>query len=86
MPQYLGRGKDFYLIFCELMPSSQASKEEKLKIIQERCHNCGYFKDALARREQALLDHKPWRKLVCIHPQNKSAFEKFKGHVTEWAK
>jgi len=85
MPTYLGKGRDFHLIMCELMPSPNASKEEKLKIIAETCHKCGFYRDAFARQQQAQLDGQPWRKLVCIHPKNQAAFDRIKGHVTEWS-
>jgi len=68
------------------MPSPKASKEEKMKIIEETCGKCGYYKDALARREAAIKTDKPWRKLVCIHPKNAVAYAKWKPHITDWAK
>lgn len=84
MPTYIGKGKQFWLVTCELMPSPNASKEEKIRVHQEVCVNCGFFRDALRRQQKAMKQGKQWRKLVCVHPKNKAVLEKWKPHVTVW--
>jgi len=82
MPKYLGKGANFHLIVCELMPSRG---EDPKRFHQTVCSRCGFYRDALQRQEEAMKVGKTWRKLVCVHPANKSALEKLKPHVTVWS-
>jgi hypothetical protein len=86
MPKYLGRGEQFYLIICEHTPFANMSKEQKIANHEKYCNRCGFFKDAVERQKKAIAQGKTWRRLICIHPTDKATLEKFKPHVTVWAK
>lgn len=86
MPKYLGKGPTFYLVSCELMLPPNASFEEKKDFHERVCNDCGFFKDAMKRRDKAVKNGKGWRRLICIHPQNRAALEKWRPHVTVWGR
>lgn len=85
MPRYIGRGPTFHLVTCELMPSPDASFEEKKRFHETTCNNCGFFRDTIKRANKAMSEGKEWRKLMCVHPKNTVALKKWTLHVTDWA-
>lgn len=82
MPKYVGKGKGFWLITCELMPSPSASFEEKKRFHETTCNRCGFWVDTIKRVNKARAQGKEWRKLICVHPKNTFALKKWEPHVT----
>jgi len=81
MPEYIGKGPNFYLVVCELMPPPTASKQEKIRFHQSVCSGCGFYKDAAARAEKAIKENRPFDKLICVHPANTATLEKWRKHI-----
>lgn len=86
MPKYLGRGETFWLVTCELVPSPTATKEDKIRVHENMCNKCGFYKDMMKRREEARKNGETWRRLICVHPKNKGILEKLSSHVTVWGR
>lgn len=86
MPKYVGKGATFYLVSCELLPSAELSSQRKEEFFRRVCQKCGFYKDSMKRVEKAVELDKKWRRLVCIHPQNREAWRKWKPHVTVWGR
>lgn len=86
MPQYIGKGEQFYLIVCEHTPSANMSKEQKIANHEKYCNRCGFFKDAVERQKKAVAKGKTWRRLTCVHPKDSVTLEKLKLHITDWKK
>jgi len=87
MPKYLGKGKQFFLVSCELMGAipKNATFEYKKRFHEDFCNRCAYWIDAIERQEKAVAEGESWRRLVCIRPDDKQALQKFSPHITEWA-
>lgn len=86
MPKYLGKGVNFHLVACEHVLAQGTPKDVAKKSFERYCQNCGFWRDAFKRAEEAEKLGKTWRKLVCIHPNDKASFEKWKPHVTIWGR
>jgi len=82
MPEYVGEGKNFYLVKCELMPSPTASKQEKIRFHERFCSRCGFYMDCMDKAEKKMRQGKPFRKLICVHPDNKMALDKWTRYLT----
>jgi len=85
MPKFIGKGQNFYLASCELLPSPNVSFEEKTRFHDEVCAKCGFWCDTVERMSKAVEQGKPYRKLMCVHPKNKMALDKWTPYITEWA-
>lgn len=82
MPVYVGKGPNFHLVSCELLQSQTKTKEERIRFHQQTCERCGFYKDTVERQRKAVRQGKPWRRLMCVHPNDKATLEKWKSHVT----
>lgn len=83
----MGKAPTFFLVRCELMPFANMSLEEKKRFHEETCEvRCGIYRDWVKRKTKAEKKGKQYRQLVCVHPQNREAWEKWKPHVTIWGR
>lgn len=85
MPKYIGKGVNFYLVVCELMPLPNVSKNDKIAFHETVCGSCGFYKDTKERAERARKVGKGFRRLICVRPENKAIIDKWKQHITVWA-
>lgn len=82
MPIYVGKGPNFYLVTCELLPRQTKTREERVRFHQQVCEHCGFFLDTIKRQNKAMKQGKAWRRLMCVHPNDKVTLEKWKSHIT----
>ena len=81
MPEYVGKGPNFYLVVCELTPPPNASKQEKIRFHREVCSKCGFYIDSFERAQKAIREKREFDKLICVHPANKATLEKWRKHI-----